>query len=123
MSVAWGSYNVIADRIAKEVTSMPLAVYKESAETIETMEVRQNKYLKKFNKILFGTVTYIKEGEKFRQSFKFGKSYPLRDKLLTKDQFTNEFVMVKAALIFGNVASIKINGKFIKEDQVNDYGI
>ena len=91
--------------------------------TIETMEVRMNKYLEKYEKKLFGTIYYKKEGTKYRATYKFGKEYPIEDKLFRESQFMKEFSLIKAALIFGDVASIKINGEFIKEDQVNDYGI
>ena len=91
--------------------------------TIESMEVRMNRYLEKYKKKLFGTIYYKKEGTKYRATYKFGKEYPIEDKLFRQSQFMREFSMIKAALIFGDVASIKINGEFIKEGDVNDYGI
>ena len=91
--------------------------------SIENMEVRMNKYLEKYEKKLFGTIYYEKEGTKYRARYKFGKTHPIEDKLFRESQFMREFSFIKTALIFGDVASIKINGKFIKEGDVNDYGI
>lgn len=83
--------------------------------TLETMEVRMNKSHPNSDKPVFGTIYYTKQDDgTYLKTHKFGK-FKFEDKVLDDLDMRGEFMYIRACFQFAMVASIKINGEFIKE--------
>ena len=89
--------------------------YDKYIRTLETMEVRMNKSHPDSDKPVFGTIYYTKQDDRtYLKTHKFGK-FKFEDKVLDDLDMRGEFMYIRASFQFAMVASIKINGEFIKE--------